>query len=83
MLVVNVGAIVGIGASLFVVPRKTPFWLWATIAGATLLAMNIYLYCQKDLSKPHSKASSKTWQIAGLLGFGLFIVDIILSQYFR
>jgi hypothetical protein len=47
---INVGALIGIGLSLFVVPSNTPFWLWLAISTATIAIFNFFLY--RRLKKP-------------------------------
>jgi hypothetical protein len=47
---INVGALIGIGLSLLVVPPNTPFWLWLAISIATIAIVNFFLY--RRLKKP-------------------------------
>jgi membrane protein implicated in regulation of membrane protease activity len=39
----NVGCLLGIGVSLFIVPPSTPLWIWATASVVWLAVFNYFL----------------------------------------
>jgi drug/metabolite transporter (DMT)-like permease len=79
---VNVGMLIGIGISLFIVPPNTPFWLWAVIAAVFLAGMNYYLY--RKLQKPPTESKSANLNtIIIVIGSIIFLADIAYRYFHR
>jgi hypothetical protein len=47
VVLINGACLTGIGSSLFMVPPKTPLWLWATVAGLAVLLLNYLFFGRK------------------------------------
>lgn len=80
-VLLNIAALIGIGASLFMAPGNTPFWLWAVIAVVFLSVWNVLLFRQRGRGSDRAGRSMRT--IMAVLGLALLIVDLILSRHFR
>ncbi|HEV2401993.1 MAG TPA: hypothetical protein VGS27_33990 [Candidatus Sulfotelmatobacter sp.] len=77
-LVVNVGGVIGIAISLFIVPAQTSLWLWAIVAVAVLTVLNFVflVWRRKDRNDPQRKPSRSTVVIC--LGCIVLLVDLVL-----
>lgn len=81
-LVVNVGGVIGVAISLFIVPAQTSLWLWAIVAVAVLTVLNFVflVWRRKDRNDPQRKPSRSTVVIC--LGCVVLLVDLVL-RYLR
>jgi hypothetical protein len=85
-LYLNVGAILGIVASLFILPGKLRFAHWLCGAIVILATVNVLAFWRLRNSKRSDdatrrlKTSSKVIIYAGLL---FFLLDMVLSYIFR
>jgi hypothetical protein len=78
---INVGALIGIGLSLFVVPSNMSFWLWLAISTATIAIFNFFLY--RRLKKPAAAQKAEPLPaILGWIGAGIFFLEL-LFHFFR
>lgn len=77
----NLAWVIGVIASLFMVPGSTPFWLWAMIAGATLCALNAALWCRNRNHSERYRPNTRTMIV--VLAFALLLANIIASHYIR
>jgi hypothetical protein len=78
----NAGLLVGITASLFVVPPRTPLWIWGTASGFLFVLMN-YLFFRRQRSGTREHKIGLTTTIAGSLGVALLLFELILRYLHR
>jgi len=77
--VMNVAILFGIVSSLFVLPAKTPFFLWLAIAALVLVALNIAMVVQDRKNTSESRPiGTKAATIAIMVGAALWILDILV-----
>jgi len=75
----NVGLVLGISASLFMVPGNTPFWLWAAISGCFIMAANYLLFARlRKTSEPESTKDTKLSPVLAWVGVLIFLLDLVL-----
>jgi len=79
---VNVGGLIGIVLSLFIVPGKTPVHLWAICAGGVLILMNYFFVFRRTKTENHKRELGAGWWII-VLGFTALLLDLIWSFYSR
>jgi Ca2+/Na+ antiporter len=78
-VLVNVGALVGIVGSLFIVPEATPIKLWGSIAALAILIVNAGIILRRR--RQGGKSNGATLILYA--GFLLFVLDVLFSQYLR
>jgi len=79
---INVGALIGIGLSLFIVPPNTPFWMWLAISTATIAIFNFFLY--RRLKKP--VGAPKAEPIPAIIAWictGFFLLEVAFHFFHR
>jgi hypothetical protein len=82
VLLINVGALVGIGISLFIVPEETPLWLWAAISLGALAILNYAQFAwHRRIIRRTTNARQKWAMIIAILGTIFFILDLIFSRF--
>jgi hypothetical protein len=74
----NVGGLLGIGISLFVVPPNTPLWIWTTVAVVCLAVFNYLIIRRLQESTGASKVGS-----APSIVIWLGVVVLLLELVFR
>jgi len=73
----NLGALVGVFASLFMVPANTPTWLWAAIAGVVIAVLNYLLLAKlKKVERGESTKDTGLSTMVVVAGFLVFIFDL-------
>jgi uncharacterized membrane protein YfcA len=75
--VLNAGMLLGVLASIFMLPSDTPTWLWASVCIVVIVAMN-YLLLGKLRGSSGAQAKlprSSTLIIA--VGFLIFVIDLL------
>jgi hypothetical protein len=50
-VVLNVASLIGVFASLFIVPKSTPFWTWAAVSALAFVLMNGALLARSRKAK--------------------------------
>ncbi len=77
---VNLGALGGAVAALFIVPETTPVWIWGLLSLVVLLTLNI-IVVRRKVSAGGENASSR-WRNRAmiLLGLALLVLDLVLSR---
>lgn len=81
--VLNVGILLGIVASNFMLPSNTPAWLWAAISIVVIITMN-YLLVRKLRSAagtPREQVKGSTVIIA--VGFLIVLIDMLVRLAHR
>ena len=77
---VNVGGLLGIGVSLFIVPPNTPLWIWATASVACLAALNYFLI--RRLQKSADERTVRpTANIVMWLGVIVLLVELVFRYW--
>ena len=80
VVVINLSALAGIVASAFILPPKTPVWLWVAVAIIVLAMVNyIFLIGQRKLQTVGCRTSVANTVIA--FGFILFLLDLLFSRF--
>jgi hypothetical protein len=81
IIIVEVGMLLGIFVSIFVVPRDLPIWTFALIAASILVGANVFLFGRKR----RLQASEGSYKMTGraYLGLGLLIISWILHFLWR
>jgi hypothetical protein len=79
---VNSGALVGICISLFIVPPKTPLWLFATVGVVSVVVWNLIILRLIILRPSQNKDnrggdSSKTNTVIIIVGFLLLMFEFL------
>ena len=74
---VNGGGLAGIIISLFIVSPKTPLWLWATLSGAAVVALNYVSFAWRRQAKDDRKSGARSTGII-VLGLAVLLMDLIL-----
>jgi hypothetical protein len=79
---INVGAVLGVGLSIFIVPDNTPFWLWLTIGTATIAIFNFFLYrrMQRPPGKPQGEPLPK---IIVWICTAFFLIELVFHFLHR
>jgi hypothetical protein len=77
----NAGWLLGIGLSLFVVPRQTPLWLWATLSSITLAFLDFVFFGRQN-SRELSN-NGRFFSVVGCLGLVIFFLDILYRYLHR
>jgi cytosine/uracil/thiamine/allantoin permease len=80
----NIGLVMGILASLWMVPGNTPLWSWLAIAGVFLAMANYLLY--KKLKKTTDTESTQNTGRSTVLvwiGFLMFVLDLLFHLFRR
>jgi len=76
LLVANLGGLGGILVSLFIVPPRTPVWMWASISACALLVFNYVALTHKP--KPE-RARNSAWSTVFIaIGFGILLLELAL-----
>ena len=78
----NVGGLVGIGVSIFIVPPETPLWIWATASMVCLAVFNYLLIRRLQKSTGASKVSSAP-SIVIWLGVVVLLLEVVLRYWLR
>jgi hypothetical protein len=77
---INVGALIGIGLSLFIVPPNTPFWMWLAISTAAIAILNFFLY--RRLKKPAAAPKAEPLPaILAWIGVAIFLGELIFHFF--
>jgi hypothetical protein len=79
---VNVGGLLGIGLSLFIVPPQTPLWIWATLSVLCLAVFNCFLFRRLRRSTSERKADSKSGVVIWL-AFVLLVLELVFRYWHR
>jgi hypothetical protein len=76
----NVGLLLGVLASLFMVPGNTPTWLWAAISTTVVASMNYLAFARlRKVERGESIKYTKLTTLVIALGFVFFLIDLFLS----
>ena len=76
LLVANLGGLAGIVLSLFIVPPKTPLWIWTSISACVLLVFNYVALTYKPKRDGRRNSVWSTVTIA--MGFGMLLLELAL-----
>jgi hypothetical protein len=74
--ILNAGALVGILASLFIVPASTPLWIWGVSSALAVLLFNYGAL--KYRPSPDRKKGGMSSTIVIALGFGLLLLELAI-----
>ena len=74
---VNLGALIGIAVTLFVVPPDTTFWVWALEAITAMVALNLALVLWRDPALSPLNNGIRD----SLLSVLLFVVVMLLTLW--
>lgn len=77
----NVGMVLGLFVSLFVVPRTTPIWFLAVLFSAIIGTMNYLLFMR--LRKAAGGEPAKDARLSSVIifvGFLIFVLDLVFRQ---
>ena len=76
--VLNVGLIIGIGLSLFILPSSTPVWLWGAASASVVMALNVFSIARRSPTEPRGSIS-----IAGQVGGGIAVALLLVELLVR
>jgi hypothetical protein len=79
---VNGGGLVGIIISLFIVSSPTPLWLWATLSGVALTALNYICFGWRRTAGGEATSGAKSTTIT-IFGFIILLLDLIYRYFYR
>jgi hypothetical protein len=72
----NIGAVIGVGISLFIVPENTPLRLWAIMSFISIALLNYGLYLRRHPTRKQARGTIIIW-----CGFVLLIADLLFSRF--
>jgi hypothetical protein len=78
-MLMNGGWLMGIVISLFVVPPKTPLWMWGTVSGLALVLLN-YLFFGRQRKAAGGRKVGLVTTVVGGLGILILFLDVILRH---
>jgi hypothetical protein len=79
---VNVGGLLGIGISFFVVPPNTPLWIWATVSVVCLAVFNYLIIRRLQKSTGERKIGSAS-SIVIWLGVVVLLLELVFRYWRR
>jgi ABC-type branched-subunit amino acid transport system permease subunit len=82
-LVVNVGALLGIGISLFVVSPRTPLWLFAILSVVSVAVLNYVCFGWRRTANGETGSSPSKSKVVICLGCLVLLLDLILRYVNR
>jgi hypothetical protein len=82
IVLVNVGALIGVGVSLFTIPPRTPLWLWASVSCLVLAILN-YLFLRQRRMPTERPRVGLTTTLVGSIGVVFLLVELILRYWHR
>jgi hypothetical protein len=75
--VLNAGLLIGIFASLFVIPASTSIWLVAAVSAAIVGVMNVLLFRRLRSAEAETSVNdSKSSTVIIAVGFLIFLIDL-------
>lgn len=74
---VNGGALIGFVISLFIVPPRTPVWMWMTFCAAFLLLINYIFFVRKRKNTVDGQAG-RTGTVVVTIGFLILLVELLV-----
>jgi hypothetical protein len=80
LVLVNLGALGGAVAALFIVPESTPVWIWGLVSLVFLVALNIAALKRKGSAEGRTVPSKSGNKVIILLGLALLVLDLVLSR---
>lgn len=78
----NMGGLFGIGLSLFIVPPRTPLWIWATLSVLCLAAFNCFLVLRLRRNTSERKTDPLSGVVIGL-AFALLVLELAFRYWHR
>jgi hypothetical protein len=81
LLVLNVGLAGGVIASIFMVPARTPLWLWGLVCGLAVVAINCALLISKGKEFPPGRASQRKALLIIAMGLTLLLLDLLFGHF--
>lgn len=81
LVIINGSCLLGILVSLFIVPTRTPFWIWAIVSGVALILANALFLRREPTARPRK---TPLWgDIVISLGFFALILDLLFRYASR
>jgi hypothetical protein len=81
--VVNVGALAGIGVSLFIVSPRTPLWLFAALSVVSVAVLNYVCLGWRRTANGETGNSPSRSTVVICLGCLVLLLDLILRYVNR
>ena len=75
---VNMGGLLGVAGSLFILPPNTPLWIWATASVVCLAALNYFL-----IRRLRKSTGERTVRPTANIVMWLGIVVLLMELAFR
>ena len=78
--VVNIGGLLGIGVSLFIVPPHTPLWIWAAASALCLIVLNHFFIrrLQRGAGKRNANSTSS---VVIYLSFIVLLLELVFRYW--
>ena len=76
---INFSALGGAVAALFVVPERTPVWLWGVVSFVVLIVLNVAAVRRRRSAEGEIVSESSGNRAMIYLGLALLVLDLVLS----